>query len=115
MHNPQCQLDRKRDSRKLERENEAFAKPQRTDGWREGEALWHTRKVQRVGSKGNGDKRAGRESRFRKIRKCDGTLSKRFVMSAAVDRRGMRGFEAEWCGSGVFPRAVAIILAGKNA
>lgn len=25
----------------------------------------------------------------------------------------MRGFEAEWCGSGVFPRAVAIILAGK--
>ena len=90
-------------------------KPQRTDGWREGEALWHTRKVQRVGSKGNGDKRAGRESRFRKIRKCDGTLSKRFVMSAAVDRRGMRGVEAEWGGSGVFPRAVAIILAGKNA
>lgn len=34
-------------------------------------------------------------------------------MSAAVDRRGMRGFEAGWCGSRVFPRAVAIILAGK--
>ena len=32
MHNPQCQLDRKRGSRKLERENEAFAKTE-AHGW----------------------------------------------------------------------------------
>lgn len=32
MHNPQCLLDRKRDSGKLERENDAFAKTA-AHGW----------------------------------------------------------------------------------
>ena len=38
-----------------------------------------------------------------------------FVNSGNLENRAgdLRGFEAEWCGSGVFPRAVAIILAGK--